>query len=63
MSGKFWVSEPNQYLEPKLSKYGIGSRTPITVNEQFKKASVDFKDLPALGLKRAKNVRFLKLLL
>jgi hypothetical protein len=56
MSGKFWVTEPNQSLEPKLSSYGIGARKPITVNDQFKKASVDFKDFPALGLKRAKNV-------
>jgi hypothetical protein len=56
MSSKFWVTEPNQYLEPKLMSYGFGARKPTTVNDQFKKASVDFKDFPALGLKRATNV-------
>ena len=57
MSGKFWVTEPQQYLEPKIEKTGFGSRKAITLNEQFKNSSVTFKDLPALASKRPKNVR------
>ena len=56
MSGTYWVTEPNQYLEPKIAKTGFGSRKPTTVVEVFKSASEKFKNLNALALKRPVDV-------
>lgn len=58
MSGVHWITEPDQYLEPKLSKSGFGARTPVTVIDMFKKAVERGGNDKAMALKRPVNVRF-----
>ena len=58
MSGVHFVTEPNQYLEPKVTKDGFGSREPYTVIHAFREAVRKFPNEKAMALKRPVNVRF-----
>lgn len=54
--GKYWVTEPNQFLEPKLSKSGYGARPPKTVVEVFQNTVAKFGGENAMAQKRIINV-------
>jgi len=57
MSGVHWITEPDQYLEPKLTSNGFGARKPTTVMDVFKLAVERGGNDIAMGLKRPVNVR------
>jgi hypothetical protein len=59
MSGIHWITEPDQYLEPKVAISGFGSRKPITIIQAFNRAVEIFKNEKALALKRPVNVSIL----
>eukprot|EP01041_Mallomonas_annulata_P003978 gene3978-7922_t len=50
-----WTTEPNGYLEPRVTRSGAGSITPTTVLEVFKNVVTKHGSRPALHLKRPVN--------
>lgn len=56
MSGVHYITEPDQYLEPKLSNKGFGARKPTTVIEVFQLAVQRGGNDKAMGFKRPVNV-------
>lgn len=52
MSGKYWVSEPNGYLEPIIDKTGEGAKKPKTVIQVFSETVSKHGSRSALALKR-----------
>ena len=52
MSGKYWVSEPNAYLEPIIDKSGEGAKKPKTVIQVFSETVSKHGSRSALALKR-----------
>jgi hypothetical protein len=56
MSGKFWTTEPNGYLEPRLSDYGTSSLTPKTVIQIFQETVQKHGNEKAMAIKRPVNV-------
>lgn len=53
--GEHWVTEPNAYLEPKVTKEGPSSAAPITVIAQFKAIVAKHGNEKAMALKRKVN--------
>lgn len=56
-TGKHWVTEPHQILEPKISKSGFGSRPPKTVIQVFTDAVTKHGGEKAMAQKKIINVR------
>jgi len=52
---KYWVTEPDAYLEPCLTASGFGARPPKTVMEVFKTTKEKFGNRNAMALKRPVN--------
>ena len=51
--GKYWVTEPDAYLEPRgVNDIGGGGETPRTIIDCFQTTVEKFGDRPALALKR-----------
>ena len=51
--GKYWVTEPDAYLEPRgVDDLGGSSETPRTIIDCFENTVQKFGDRPALALKR-----------
>jgi long-chain-fatty-acid--CoA ligase ACSBG len=55
MSGKYYVTEPHEKIEIKLTNSGYGSRAPTTVVNVFQDTVKKHGSRPALALKRAEN--------
>ena len=53
-----WVTKPDGYLEPKLTKSGQGSIPAKTVIQVFQETVSKHGNRPALLLKRPVNVSF-----
>lgn len=56
MSGKYFTTEPNGYLEPRMEKEGVGAWPAITVIDVFQNTVDRFGNEPALCYKRPVNV-------
>ena len=52
MSMQHFITEPDGYLEPKLSADGYGGRPAITSIQTFQQTAETHADRPALCLKR-----------
>jgi hypothetical protein len=54
MSGKgtVWVTQPSDYMEPKLSASGYGADAPLTVPGVFEETKNKYPEKYALGVKR-----------
>ena len=52
MSGKYWVTEPNGYLEPTIDTSGEGAKKPKTVIQVFSETVSKHGSRSALALKR-----------
>lgn len=54
MSGKgsAWVTQPNDYMEPKLTASGYGAAAPQTMCEVFEATKNKYPQKFALGVKR-----------
>ena len=52
-----WTTEPDAYLEPKLTESGAGAITPKTCIQVFQETVAKHGTRPALHLKRPVNVR------
>ena len=51
--GKYWVTEPDAYLEPRgVNDIGGGGETPRTIIDCFQNTVEKFGDRNALALKR-----------
>lgn len=53
MSGVHFATEPNAYLEPKITKSGAGAQTAKTVIDVFRETVHKHGNQPALCYKRA----------
>lgn len=53
MSGIHYITEPNEYLEPKITKAGVGSVLAKTVIEVFRETVKKHGNRPALCYKRS----------
>ncbi len=56
MSGKYFVTEPNGYLEPRIAKEGVAAWPAQTVIEVFQSVVDRFGNEPALCYKNPVNV-------
>jgi hypothetical protein len=54
---RYWVTDPDAYLEPKIGKSGFEARVPKTVVDVFKETLAKHGDRKALFLKRAVKVK------
>ena len=51
--GKYWVTEPDQWMEPRgVNDIGGGGEPPRTIIDCFKNTVEKFGDRPAMALKR-----------
>eukprot|EP01040_Poterioochromonas_malhamensis_P002611 gene2611-2777_t len=55
MSGKYFVTEPNGYLEPRIAKEGVAAWPAQTVIEVFQSVVDRFGNEPALCYKNPVN--------
>lgn len=58
MSGKYYITEPNGYLEPRVGKEGVAAWPAQTIIEVFQSTVDRFPNEPALCYKRPVNVSF-----
>jgi hypothetical protein len=59
MSGKYWITEPNGYLDPVIDKSGEGAKAAKTVIQVFQNTVSKHGDRSALALKRKPEVCYL----
>ena len=55
MTTKYWTTEPDGYLEPRLGSRGIAATKPETVLQVFQRTVEKFGDKGAMYLKRPVN--------
>jgi hypothetical protein len=47
--GKFWVTEPDQEIVPRIDEKGYGARPPVTIVEAFRSTVAKHGDCNALA--------------
>jgi len=55
-TGKYWVTEPDQILEPKIASSGFGARPPKTVIQVLIDSVNNHGNEKAMAQKRTVNV-------
>lgn len=56
MSGKYWTTEPDGYIEPQITNYGYAATPAVTLISQLKGTVQKHGDHIALYQKKAVNV-------